>query len=81
MNTRILCSFNGNLRELCSLQYTFGLIVSGNDNVHVGSCPRLLTHIENELIETLDVTAAIDFQAVEDIERNRQGILSGPCVL
>ncbi|CAM4908212.1 unnamed protein product [Rotaria socialis] len=52
-----------------------------NDSVYVDSCPRLLTHIENELVETLGFTVAIDLQAVEGIERNRQGILSDPCVL
>ncbi|CAF4632956.1 unnamed protein product [Rotaria sp. Silwood1] len=46
-----------------------------SDNLYVGSCPRLLTHIENELGRSLGITAVLNLQVVKDIERNCQGIL------
>jgi len=46
-----------------------------NDNLYVGSCPRLLTHIENELAKKLGITAVVNVQVVKDIERNCKEIL------
>ena len=46
-----------------------------NGKLYVGSCPRLPTHIENELRQTLGITAVINLQVVKDIERNCQEIL------
>lgn len=46
-----------------------------NDNLYVGSCPRLLTHIEDELKNTLGVTAVLNLQVVQDIERNSRAII------
>jgi atypical dual specificity phosphatase len=46
-----------------------------NDKLYVGSCPRLLTHIENELGKELGITAVLNLQVVKDIERNCKRIL------
>lgn len=46
-----------------------------NENLYVGSCPRTLAHIENELGKELGVTAVLNLQVKKDIERNCQSIL------
>ena len=46
-----------------------------NENLYVGSCPRTLVHIENELGKELGVTAVLNLQVVKDIERNCKSIL------
>jgi len=46
-----------------------------NDKLYVGSCPRTLKHIENDLGKELGITAILNLQVVKDIERNCQAIL------
>jgi len=46
-----------------------------NDKLYVGSCPRTLAHIENELGKELSITAILNLQVIKDIERNCKDIL------
>jgi len=46
-----------------------------NDKIIVGSCPRILDHIEKELKQELNVTAVLNLQVKKDIERNCKSIL------
>ncbi len=46
-----------------------------NDKLYVGSCPRTLKHIENELGKELNITAVLNLQVIKDIERNCKSIL------
>ena len=41
-----------------------------NDQLYVGSCPRILSHITDELKVKLGITAVINMQVLNDIERN-----------
>lgn len=41
-----------------------------NDQLYVGTCPRLLSHITDELAKKLGITAVINLQVMADIERN-----------
>ncbi len=46
-----------------------------NEKLYVGSCPRTLEHIENELGKELGITAVLSLQVQNDIEQNCKAIL------
>ena len=41
-----------------------------NEQLYVGSCPRQLSHIANDMQKELGITAVINLQVTKDIERN-----------
>ncbi|CAF1614878.1 unnamed protein product, partial [Didymodactylos carnosus] len=46
-----------------------------NDNLYVGSCPRLIEHIEY-MKNQLNITAVVNLQVISDIENNCKQIIA-----
>lgn len=46
-----------------------------NDQLYVGSCPRVLSHVTDELKGKLGITAVINLQVLNDMERNCAAIV------
>lgn len=48
-----------------------------NEQLYVGSCPRQLSHIANDMQKELGITAVLNLQVTKDIERHSWEII-GP---
>jgi atypical dual specificity phosphatase len=51
-----------------------------NEQLSVGSCPRLPSHISHDFVNELRITAVINLQAMSDIEQNCREIIGNETV-